>query len=188
LCNGATLVLAPLEKLMPGAPLPVLLREQHLSVISLTPAALAATSSEGLPEVRTVISGGEALPADVVARWAPGRRLLNTYGPTEATVIATFGEVVADGSVPSIGKPLANVRVYVLDPYGSRYRWECAVSCTSAAWASRVGTQGARASPPSASCRIPSRVRKGLASTARATWCAGARTASWTSSAALTPR
>ncbi|RKH59280.1 non-ribosomal peptide synthetase, partial [Corallococcus interemptor] len=118
LCNGATLVLAPLEKLMPGAPLPVLLREQHLSVVSLTPAALAATSAERLPEVRTVISGGEALPADVVARWAPGRRLLNTYGPTEATVIATFGEVVADGNVPSIGKPLANVRVYVLDPHG----------------------------------------------------------------------
>ncbi|NOK14931.1 non-ribosomal peptide synthetase, partial [Corallococcus exercitus] len=118
LCNGATLVLAPLEKLMPGAPMPVLLREQHLSVVSLTPAALAATSSEGLPEVRTVISGGEALPADVVARWAPGRRLINTYGPTEATVIATFGEVGADGNVPSIGKPLANVRVYVLDPYG----------------------------------------------------------------------
>ncbi|RKI15222.1 non-ribosomal peptide synthetase [Corallococcus sp. AB030] len=118
LCNGATLVLAPLEKLMPGAPLPVLLREQELSVVSLTPAALAATSSEGLPKVRTVISGGEALPADVVARWAPGRRLLNTYGPTEATVIATFGEVVADGEVPSIGKPLANVHVYVLDPHG----------------------------------------------------------------------
>ncbi|MBZ4377523.1 condensation domain-containing protein, partial [Corallococcus sp. AS-1-6] len=118
LCNGATLVLAPLEKLMPGAPLPLLLREQELSVVSLTPAALAATSSEGLPAVRTVISGGEALPVDVVARWAPGRRLLNTYGPTEATVIATLGEVVADGNVPSIGKPLANVRVYVLDPYG----------------------------------------------------------------------
>ncbi|RKH58629.1 non-ribosomal peptide synthetase, partial [Corallococcus interemptor] len=118
LCNGATLVLAPLEKLMPGEPLPLLLREQELSVVSLTPAALAATSSDGLPHVRTVISGGDALPADVVARWAPGRRLLNTYGPTEATVIATLEEVVADGDVPSIGKPLANVRVYVLDPYG----------------------------------------------------------------------
>ncbi|RYZ43248.1 MAG: non-ribosomal peptide synthetase [Myxococcaceae bacterium] len=119
LCGGATLVLAPLEKLMPGAPLPALLRHQRVSVISLTPAALAATSPEALPEVRTVISGGEALPSEVVSRWAPGRRLLNTYGPTEATVIATLGEVVADGGVPSIGRPLANVRAYVLDALGA---------------------------------------------------------------------
>uniref|UniRef100_UPI0013DB290B non-ribosomal peptide synthase/polyketide synthase n=1 Tax=Pyxidicoccus caerfyrddinensis TaxID=2709663 RepID=UPI0013DB290B len=118
LCSGASLLLAPLEKLMPGAPLQKLLREEALTVISLTPAALAATSADGLPELRTVISGGEALPADVVARWAPGRRLLNTYGPTEATVIATLAECVADGRVPSIGRPLANVRAYVLDVRG----------------------------------------------------------------------
>nr|WP_275899242.1 non-ribosomal peptide synthetase [Pyxidicoccus caerfyrddinensis] len=118
LTSGATLVLAPLEKLMPGAPLHQLLREQRLTVISLTPAALAATPADGLPELRTVISGGEALPAEVVARWTPGRRLLNTYGPTEATVIATLTECVADGRVPSIGRPLANVRAYVLDARG----------------------------------------------------------------------
>ncbi|MBZ4423392.1 amino acid adenylation domain-containing protein, partial [Myxococcus sp. RHSTA-1-4] len=118
LCSGAALVLAPLEKLMPGAPLQKLLREEALTVISLTPAALAATSPEGLTELRTVISGGEALPAEVVARWAPGRRLLNTYGPTEATVIATLTECAADGRVPPIGRPLANVRVYVLDARG----------------------------------------------------------------------
>ncbi|WP_164002944.1 non-ribosomal peptide synthetase, partial [Pyxidicoccus caerfyrddinensis] len=118
LCSGASLVLAPLEKLMPGAPLQKLLREESLTVISLTPAALAATPAEELPELRTIISGGEALPSEVVARWAPGRRLLNTYGPTEATVIATLAECVADGRVPSIGRPLANVRAYVLDGRG----------------------------------------------------------------------
>ncbi|NMO17644.1 amino acid adenylation domain-containing protein [Pyxidicoccus fallax] len=118
LCSGGTLVLAPLEELMPGAPLQRLLREEALTVISLTPAALAATSPEGLPALRTVISGGEALPADVVSRWAPGRRFLNTYGPTEATVVATLTECVPDGRVPSIGRPLANVRAYVLDPRG----------------------------------------------------------------------
>ncbi|RJS13574.1 non-ribosomal peptide synthetase, partial [Corallococcus sp. H22C18031201] len=118
LCNGASLVLAPLDKLMPGAPLPALLRAENLSVISLTPAALAATPADDLPALRTVISGGEALPADVVARWAPGRRLINSYGPTEATVVATLGESVPDGRVPSIGRPLANVRAYVLDTRG----------------------------------------------------------------------
>ncbi|RKH74771.1 non-ribosomal peptide synthase/polyketide synthase [Corallococcus aberystwythensis] len=115
LCAGATLVLAPLDKLMPGEPLRTLLREEALTVISLTPAALAATPADGLPELRTVISGGEALPREVVASWAPGRRFLNTYGPTEATVVATLTECVADERVPGIGRPLANVRAYVLD-------------------------------------------------------------------------
>ncbi|SEU41903.1 amino acid adenylation domain-containing protein, partial [Myxococcus fulvus] len=119
LTSGAALVLAPLEKVMPGAPLHALLRDEALTVISLTPAALAATPAEGLPSLKTVISGGEALPSDVVARWAPGRRFLNTYGPTEATVVATLAEVVAEeGRAPSIGRPLANVRVHVLDARG----------------------------------------------------------------------
>ncbi|MCP3062578.1 non-ribosomal peptide synthase/polyketide synthase [Myxococcus sp. K38C18041901] len=119
LTSGAALVLAPLEKVMPGAPLHALLRDEALTVISLTPAALAATPAEDLPALKTVISGGEALPSDVVARWAPGRRFLNTYGPTEATVVATLTEVVAEeGRVPSIGRPLANVRVHVLDARG----------------------------------------------------------------------
>ncbi|MBN8226492.1 amino acid adenylation domain-containing protein [Corallococcus macrosporus] len=118
LCSGATLVLAPLEDLMPGEPLRKLLRDEALTVISLTPATLAATAPEGLPALRTVISGGEALPPEVVARWAPGRTFVNTYGPTEATVMATLTECTADGRVPSIGRPLANVRVYVLDARG----------------------------------------------------------------------
>ncbi|WP_186001748.1 non-ribosomal peptide synthetase [Corallococcus sp. Z5C101001] len=118
LCNGATLVLAPLERLMPGEPLRAFLREERLTVISLTPAALAATSAEDLPDLRTVISGGDALPADVVARWAPGRRFINSYGPTEATVVATLTDVVAEEGTPSIGRPLANVRAYVLDARG----------------------------------------------------------------------
>ncbi|WP_223636166.1 non-ribosomal peptide synthetase [Corallococcus sp. EGB] len=118
LCSGATLVLAPREDLMPGEPLRTLLRDEALTVISLTPATLAATAPEGLPALRTVISGGEALPPEVVARWAPGRTFLNTYGPTEATVMATLTGCTADGRVPSIGRPLANVRAYVLDARG----------------------------------------------------------------------
>ncbi|WP_158621682.1 non-ribosomal peptide synthetase [Corallococcus aberystwythensis] len=118
LCSGATLVLAPLEDLMPGEPLRKLVRDEALTVISLTPATLAATAPEGLSSIRTVISGGEALPPEVVARWAPGRTFLNTYGPTEATVMATLTECTADGRVPSIGRPLANVRAYVLDARG----------------------------------------------------------------------
>ncbi|HEX8819773.1 MAG TPA: amino acid adenylation domain-containing protein, partial [Archangium sp.] len=117
LTAGGTLCLAPLEKLMPGEPLRRLLRELDITVLSLTPATLAATPAEDLPALRTVISGGEACPADLVARWGQGRRFLNTYGPTEATVVASLTDCVPDGKAPSIGRPLPNVRMYVLDTH-----------------------------------------------------------------------
>ncbi|MCP3140924.1 non-ribosomal peptide synthase/polyketide synthase [Pyxidicoccus xibeiensis] len=115
LTSGGCLVMAPLEKLMPGEPLHAFLKEHRLTVVSLTPGALAATPSEGLEDLRTVISGGEAVSADVVSRWAPGRTFLNTYGPTEATVIATLTECVPSTGEPPIGRPFANTRAYVLD-------------------------------------------------------------------------
>ncbi|MBZ4423315.1 non-ribosomal peptide synthetase, partial [Myxococcus sp. RHSTA-1-4] len=115
LCAGGTLYLAPLERLMPGEPLHTFLREQAITAVSLTPAALAVTEASGLPALRTVISGGEACSADLVVRWSPGRRFLNTYGPTEGTVVATLTACEPDTRAPSIGRPLANVEAYVLD-------------------------------------------------------------------------
>ena len=61
---------------------------------------------------------GEALSPELVRAWLrPGLRLVNGYGPTEDTVIATFAEL--DGTVmpPPIGRPVANQRAYVLDRY-----------------------------------------------------------------------
>lgn len=68
--------------------------------------------------------GGEKARREVLARWLgatpPGVRLLNAYGPTEATIAATFAELSAlpPGDVP-IGRPVANARAYVLDTYGN---------------------------------------------------------------------
>ncbi|GEN10426.1 amino acid adenylation domain-containing protein [Myxococcus fulvus] len=115
LCAGATLWLAPVEQAMPGPALQQLLRDGAITTLSVTPATLALTPSEGLPALRTVISGGEACGPELVARWAPGRRFLNSYGPTEATVLATFAECDTNERTPPIGRPLANVRAYVLD-------------------------------------------------------------------------
>ncbi|MEV6038935.1 amino acid adenylation domain-containing protein [Nonomuraea sp. NPDC052116] len=71
-----------------------------------------------LPEtLRLVIIGGERALPDRVAAWL-GRagdrvRLVNTYGPTEATIVATSGELT--GAAAPIGRPIANTRAYVLD-------------------------------------------------------------------------
>ena len=85
-----------------------------------------AAEMEELPtpvpdSLRLVILGGEKVSAADAVAWrsrVPARvRLLNTYGPTEATVIATCCEIGAtwDGSSVPIGRPLRNTKVYVLD-------------------------------------------------------------------------
>jgi acyl carrier protein len=56
-----------------------------------------------------------ACPAELVARWADDRRFFNLYGPTETTIWASFLRCQNDGSSLSIGRPIGNTRLYVLD-------------------------------------------------------------------------
>nr|BFE81268.1 hypothetical protein GCM10020093_038690 [Planobispora longispora] len=61
--------------------------------------------------------GGDACGPDLVDRWAPGRLMINAYGPTEATVAATMSGPLSPGEIPPIGSPLRDARVYVLDAW-----------------------------------------------------------------------
>jgi amino acid adenylation domain-containing protein len=112
---GATLCLARQESLLPGQDLIRLLREQAVSIVLLPPSALAALPTEPLPALQTITVTGEACSADLVARWAPGRRFFNLYGPTESTLFITVAECSNDNQRPSIGRAIANIQVYVLD-------------------------------------------------------------------------
>ena len=78
---------------------------------------LLATIEQDLPELRILLVGGEACPQNLVARWyRPGRRILNSYGPTEATVTATLTELTPDKPV-TIGVPLPTYSIVILDPH-----------------------------------------------------------------------
>jgi len=116
LLAGATLVLAPREALLPGDALLETLRRFAITTATLPPSVLAVLPSEALPALTTLVTAGEACTDAIVARWAPGRRLLNGYGPTENTVGATITAPLVPGERPSIGPPMANVQTYVLDP------------------------------------------------------------------------
>jgi amino acid adenylation domain-containing protein/thioester reductase-like protein len=119
LCNGATLCLAPQERLASGPDLMRLLREQAITIATLPPSLLAVQPADGLPALTTLITAGEACTADLVARWAPGRRLFNAYGPTESTVCASWHLCdPADRHAPPIGRPLPNMQLYILDRAG----------------------------------------------------------------------
>jgi amino acid adenylation domain-containing protein len=99
-----------------GAALHNRLRDSRISIVTLPPAALATLPWEPatLPDLRTLVVGGEAFAADLVGRWARDRRVIDAYGPTESTVWTTLAEL-RPGEVPVIGRPLANLQVYVLD-------------------------------------------------------------------------
>jgi amino acid adenylation domain-containing protein len=118
LLAGAALVLASREALLPGPGLLETLRRGRVTVATLPPPVLAILPPDGLPELRTVVSAGEAVDAATVERWSAGRAFVNAYGPTEVTVCATSARCEADGRAPAIGRPLENVRVYVLDAVG----------------------------------------------------------------------
>jgi amino acid adenylation domain-containing protein len=112
---GGVLHLASPEDMMPGPPLVDLLKKRRITVLTMPPSALAAVPPVELPDLRVVISAGETCPAEMVARWASGRRFFNAYGPTEASIWSTVAECFATERPPSIGVPLAHVFVRIVD-------------------------------------------------------------------------
>ncbi len=115
LAAGATLCMAKFEKLLPGPELLTLLREQSVSVVTFPPGVLAALSEEGLPALQTIVSAGEACTLELARRWGRGRRFINGYGPTEATVCASMEVIGPDETKLTIGRPNANCQIHILD-------------------------------------------------------------------------
>ena len=115
LCSGGALYLAPQEDLVPGPAFARLLRKHAVTIVTLPPSALAALEEDDFPALEVITVAGEACPAQLVDRWAPGRRFFNLYGPTEASIWTTVAECVDGGQAPPIGRPIANTRVHILD-------------------------------------------------------------------------
>ncbi|MEU8376613.1 non-ribosomal peptide synthase/polyketide synthase [Micromonospora sp. NPDC048894] len=117
LLSGACLVVAPKARLLPKAPLVDLITAQRVSHVTLPPVLLAELDPDSLPGVRSLAVAGEHCPGGIVAQWSSGRRMINAYGPTETTVCATMSTPLAGPDTPTIGGPIVNARVYLLDPH-----------------------------------------------------------------------
>ncbi|OYU48576.1 MAG: peptide synthetase [Rhizobiales bacterium PAR1] len=111
---GATLYVATPEILSDIEKLPALMTRESVTVIDTVPTLLSVIPQD-IPGLKLILLGGEALPPAIVERWSkPGRKIFNTYGPTEATVVATLEEVFP-GRPVTIGRPIPNYTCYVVD-------------------------------------------------------------------------
>ncbi|AVZ74648.1 amino acid adenylation protein [Streptomyces lunaelactis] len=115
---GACLVPAPRSLVRTGLDLGPWLVEQRITVVSTVPTLAALWPAEALDDVRLLIFGGEACPPELAERMAvAGREVWNTYGPTEATVVACAALLTGEGPV-RIGLPLDGWELAVVDARG----------------------------------------------------------------------
>src|SRR5271166_82095 len=115
LAAGATLVPNTAAISLFGEELADLLEERDVTCLCCVPTLLASIDRD-LPKLRILLIGGEPCPPALVKRWSrPARVLLNSYGPTEATVTATLG-IMSPGKPVTIGRPLPTYSIAILDP------------------------------------------------------------------------
>lgn len=115
LLTGATLCLGEAGIIMAGATLARYLREQAITNITVTPSVLSTVPYDVYPSLCTVIVAGEACGNKLIKTWAQGRAFYNAYGPTEGTIWATVARCRVEEQQVSIGEPIANTQVYLLD-------------------------------------------------------------------------
>ncbi|MEY9990105.1 non-ribosomal peptide synthetase-like protein [Streptomyces sp. V4I8] len=115
---GACLVPVPRSQVRSGADLGPWLVEQEITVVSTVPTLAALWEPETLNDVRLLIFGGEACPPELAQRLVTeGREVWNTYGPTEATVVACASLMSGEEPI-RIGLPLDGWELAVVDEAG----------------------------------------------------------------------
>ena len=119
LVAGARLVVAPREVAADGAALARTLVQTRATVMQATPITwrlLLAAGWQGDTRLK-ILCGGEALPLDLARQLLPKcAELWNMYGPTETTIWSSCARVTPEDETISIGRPIANTQMYVLDP------------------------------------------------------------------------
>ncbi|MFE3262527.1 amino acid adenylation domain-containing protein, partial [Nocardia sp. NPDC059229] len=123
--KGGTLVVVP-PGTYGGEELAELIRREQATHAFITPAALSTFGPAGLDSLRVLVAGGEAVPADLVEKWAVPigegtesdgtiRAFHNGYGPTETTIMTNISDALVPGDLVTIGGPIRGMQSLILD-------------------------------------------------------------------------
>ncbi|MFD5425265.1 amino acid adenylation domain-containing protein [Streptomyces sp. NPDC127084] len=118
LCVGGRIIIVPTERRVAGPALTDYIARHRATHMILPPSLVSALPQDcELPDGAVLIVGTEAVPSELIARWAGRLQVVVAYGLTEATVNSTLWTAEADRPGPApIGRPDPNTRAYVLDP------------------------------------------------------------------------
>ncbi|RBL88157.1 non-ribosomal peptide synthetase [Chitinophaga flava] len=118
LCSGARLTLVDKATRIDPELLAAFIHTQGVTHIHMVPAMLKTLPVRHYPTLRRVIAGGDSCPLTLAAVWGQSYAFYNEYGPTETTVTSTvyrYEKTTEDQPVLSIGRPLGNTVIYILD-------------------------------------------------------------------------
>ncbi|WP_165607447.1 amino acid adenylation domain-containing protein, partial [Mycobacterium mantenii] len=117
LLHGGCLVVVPDAVARSPQEFHALLVGEGVTVLTQTPSAVGLLPTEGLDGTALVI-GAEPCPPELVDRWAPGRVMVNVYGPTETTMWVSHSSPLTAGfGAPPIGSPVTGAAFFVLDEW-----------------------------------------------------------------------
>lgn len=114
---GSTLFIASNAVRQDASLLVDYLDRNMISLATIPPALLSAMPYRNLTNLKVLVVAGELCTQPVIERWSAGRKLINAYGPTENTVCTSMHTWQTEDSNATIGKPLDNTSIFVLDKY-----------------------------------------------------------------------
>ena len=122
LITGAELVIAADDEQKDGRLLVEKLSKDKITIIQATPSIYKLMLENDWFERKDlkILCGGEALPKVIADKLLlRGKGLYNMYGPTETTIWSTCTEISKDDDIITIGRPIHNTQIYILDSYGN---------------------------------------------------------------------
>ncbi|WP_277884426.1 amino acid adenylation domain-containing protein [Paenibacillus polymyxa] len=121
LFNGATLCIPTSETILSYDKFEQYMADHHITIATLPPTYAIYLSPERMPELRIMFTAGSATSTELVSKWRDCVTYINAYGPTENSIATSVwpvpGGSEAEMSI-SIGRPVPNHRVYMVDAYG----------------------------------------------------------------------